>query len=117
MLPLLESLAAEGGEIRIYGESKVFRTSVAEADEYRNSKQRVEAMSIAAARDFLALWPEGYGLWDLNAAHWPDGRPEAAAVALDANVWADTLPALEPTTQCLDTEDRDACLLYTSRCV
>ena len=112
MLPLLESFAAEGGEIRIYGESKVFRTSVAEADEYRNSKQRVEAMSIAAVRDFLALWPEGYGLWDLNAAHWPDGRPEAAAVALDANVWADTLPALEPTTQCLDTEDRDAVRAY-----
>ena len=112
MFPLLESFAAEGGEIRIYGESNVFRTSVAEADEYRNGKQRVEAMSIAAARDFLALWPEDYGLWDLNAAHWPDGRPEAAAVALDAGVWADALPALEPATQCLDTENRDAVRAY-----
>ena len=112
MFPLLESFAAEGGEIRIYGESKVFRTSVAEADGYRNSKQRVEAMSMAAVRDFLALWPEGYGLWDLNAAHWPDGRPEAAAVALDAGAWADTLPALEPDTQCLDTKDRGAVRAY-----
>ena len=55
MRSLLESFAAEGGEIRIYGESKVFRTSVAEADEYRNSKQRVEAMSIAAVRALLPV--------------------------------------------------------------
>ena len=112
MLPLLESFATEGGEIRIYGESKVFRTSIAEADEYRNSRQRVEAMSIAAVGDFLALWPEGYGLWDLNRAHWSDSRPQAAAVAIDASAWADTLPALETTTQCLDTKNPSAVRAY-----
>lgn len=110
--PLLESFAAAGGEIRIYGESKVFRTSVAEAVEYPNSRRRVEAMSIAAVRDFLPLWPEDYGLWDLNAAHWPDGRPEAAAVALDASAWANALPRLEAATQCLDTKNPSAVRAY-----
>lgn len=112
MLPLLESFAKEGGDIRIYGESRVFRTSVAEANEYRNSKQRVEAMSIAAVRDFIGLWPMNYDLWDLNATHWSDNRPEAAAVAIDTSAWEDTLPALEATTQCLNTENRNAVRSY-----
>ena len=111
-LPLLQSFAQEGGEVRVYGESRVFRTGIAEADAHKNAKQRLQAMSIAAVRDFLPLWPKGYGLWDLNAAHWSDGRPEAAAVAIDAGAWADTLPALEAATQCLDTEDRAAVRAY-----
>lgn len=69
-------------------------------------------MSIAAVRDFIGLWPMNYDLWDLNVAHWSDNRPEAAAVAIGASAWEDTLPALEATTQCLNTENRNAVRAY-----
>lgn len=111
-LPLLKSFADEGGEVRIYGESKVFRTRIEEADEYRSGKSRVEAMSVAAVRDFLPLWPEEYGLWDLNQAHWAEGRPEMAASALSRDGYSDGLPALEAATQCLDIQDRAAIRAY-----
>ena len=111
-LPLLNSFADQGGEARVYGESRVFRTSIFEADRYRNGKLRVEAMSVAAVRDFVSLWPEGYGLWDLNAAHWPENRPTAAAVALEDFDWHDALPELEAATQCLDTKNRTAVRTY-----
>ena len=98
--------------MRIYGKSKVFDAGIAEAETYKNSKLRVEAMSVAAVRGFLSLWPEGYGLWDLNAAHWPEGRPEMAATALEGGAWADALPALESATQCLDIQNRTAVRAY-----
>lgn len=111
-LALMRSFANEGGEVRIYGETRVFRTRIAEAEKYKSSKLRVEAMSVASVRDFLSLWPETYALWDLNTAYWEKDRPKMAAVALSEGGYAEGLPALEPTTQCLDTRKGSAVKAY-----
>jgi hypothetical protein len=111
-LALLRSFAKEGGEVRVYGETRVFRTGIAEAEKYKNSKLRVEAMSVASVRDFLSLWPDDYALWDLNAARWEADRPKTAVVALKGDGYAENLPALEPATQCLDAQKRSAVKAY-----
>lgn len=111
-LALLRSFADVGGEVRVYGETKIFRTGIIEAEKYKNNKLRVEAMSIAAVRDFLSMWPETYALWDLNAAYWETDRPKMAAVALSTEDYAEELPALEPATQCLDTQKGAAVKAY-----
>ena len=111
-LNLLRSFAMEGGEVRIYGESRVFRTSIQESDTYKNSKLRVEAMSVASVRDFLTLWRNDYGLWNLNAAHWAKDRPKMTASMLEADEYGRELPALERSTQILDTQKGSAVRAY-----
>ncbi len=111
-MELLKDFAQEGGEVRIYGERRTFRTSVREAESYKSARQRTEALSVAAARDFLPQWPEAYALWDLNEAFWDENRPEFATVALDDRGYAEGLPALEPTTQCVDTSKGAAVRAY-----
>lgn len=103
-LALLNSFAREGADVRVYGETKIFRTTIAQSPQYKNSKLRVEAMSVQSARDFLSLWPVNYALWDLNAAYWGKDRPQMAVVALEGDGYPQELPALDPATQCLDTQ-------------
>lgn len=111
-LHLLRSFAGEGGEIRVYGETRVIRTAIREAEKYKTAKLRVEAMSVAATRDFLALWPGDYALWDLNAMYWEKDRPKMAAVVLKEDGYAQGLPVLEAATQCLDTRKGSAVKAY-----
>ena len=111
-MELLKDFAQEGGEVRIYGERRTFRTSIREAEPYKGAKQRTEALSVAAARDFLPQWPEAYALWDLNEAFWAENRPESSATAFDDRSYAEGLPALEPTTQCVDTTRGTAVKAY-----
>lgn len=111
-LALLRSFADEGGEVRVYGETKVFRTSIVEAEKYKNSKLRVEAMSIASVRDFGSLWPDSYALWDLSASYWEKDRPKMAAVVLNEEEYAEELPELESVTQCLNTQKGAAVKAY-----
>lgn len=109
-LALLQRLASDGGEVRIYGNTRIYRTGIYES--YSNDKQFIEAMSISAVREFLAMWWNSYALWDLNAAHWADNRPQMAAVALREDAYAKHLPALESSTQCLDTRNGAAVKAY-----
>lgn len=102
-MELLKRFAEGGGEVRIYGEQRTFRTSIREAERYKNAKQRTEALSAAAVRDFLPQWPVEYALWDLNEAFWNKDRPKSSAVTLDERAYAEGLPELEPATQCVDT--------------
>ncbi|MEG0146000.1 MAG: peptidoglycan-binding domain-containing protein, partial [Clostridia bacterium] len=111
-LALLRSFANEGGEVRIYGETKVFRTAIHEAEKYKSSKLRVEAMSVQSVRDFLTLWPETFALWDLGAAYWEKDRPKMAAVTLEEGGYAEELPVLEPVTQCLNAQKGAAVKAY-----
>lgn len=111
-MKLLRDFAASGAEVRIYSDKRTFRTSIHEADSYKNARQRVEALSVAAARDFLKQFPDGYALWDLNEAHWSKDRPQMTATALGADAYAQDLPALEPSTQCLDNTRRKAVKQY-----
>ena len=111
-LKLLRDFAASGGEVRVYGDKRTFRTSIREAESYKNAKQRVEALSVAAARDFLEQFDEGYALWDLNEARWSKDRPRMAATTLQAEISAQDLPTLEPSTQCLDITKRAAVKWY-----
>jgi hypothetical protein len=111
-LKLLRDFAASGGEVQIYSDKRTFRTSIHEADSNKNAKQRVEALSIAAARDFLTQFPDNYALWDLNEAHWSKDRPQMTAMALRSDAYAQDLPALEPSTQCLDNTKRAAIKQY-----
>ena len=111
-IAMLQSFAKAGGEVLIYGESRVFQTKIAEADSSANGRSRVEALSVAAVRDFLTLWPDSYALWDLNSIYWSDERAEMDAVPVNPGKYAEGLPALSSSSQCLDTQNGSAVKQY-----
>ena len=111
-IAMLQSFAKSGGEVFIYGESRIFQTKITEADSSTSNRSRVEALSVAAVRDFLTLWPDNYALWDLNSIYWADERAEMDVVPLNSKQYPEGLPALNSSSLCLDTQNGAAVKQY-----
>ena len=111
-IAMLQNLAADGGEVFIYGESRIYQTKIVETNSYADGRSRIEAISLAAVLDFLTLWSDNYALWDLNSTYWNDERAEMDVVPLNPEEYQTDLPALNPSSQCLNIKNGTAVRQY-----
>lgn len=93
---MLAAMSTKGFAVTIYGNGRFYRTSVNPSIEAPSAKQVFEAQSMGLVQGLLnELSMIDYNLWDLNEAHWFNGRGKMARVELDKGAYADTLPKLD----------------------
>lgn len=112
-MAMLRSIAESGGySISIYGDTKQYRTTINEKSADLTDKQTIEALSMDTVHSFLSELDQNglfrYSLWDLNAGHWAEDRPQMAVVSLSDEPYSEELPMLDEAFHCLVNIDRTA---------